>query len=76
MGFDFHPTVGLIIACGYGQRLGQSNGVERSVDYGVTFQELEHIPKQIPGYYSYFCLVIVDKNTFFIAGGDKGDFFD
>ena len=39
--------------------------VERSLDYGRTFQELPQLPNKI----SSLCLVVVDKERIFIAGG-------
>ena len=44
------------------------NKVERSVDYGVSFQELEPLPLAI---YQH-CMAIVDETTVFVAGGTKG----
>ena len=63
--WDFHPQVGLIISGGYSHQTGMMNQVERSVDYGVSFQELAPIPIRI---YSH-CLTIVDETIVFAAGG-------
>ena len=43
-----------------------SDKMERTQDYGVTWEEMVALPKPIFGH----CLVIVDENTIFIAGGN------
>ena len=63
--WDFHPQVGLIISGGDSHQNGVLNIVERSTDYGVSFQALEPLPV---GIYSH-CLAIVDETTVFVAGG-------
>ena len=57
------PWVGLVIAGG--KASSHLKQVERSLDYGRTFQELPQLPNII----SALCLVIVDKERIFTAGG-------
>ena len=42
-----------------------SDKMQRTQDYGVTWEEMVALPKPMYGH----CLVIVDENTIFIAGG-------
>ena len=62
-GWDYHPKVGLVIAGG--KEGSYLDKVERSSDNGVTFQELPKLPNIIIS----LCLVIVDNERIFIAGG-------
>ena len=65
-GWDYHPRVGLVIGGGMegGSYLDK---VERSSDNGVTFQELPKLKHKTKG----LCLVIVDNERIFFAGGIK-----
>lgn len=87
-GWDFHPLAGLIMAGGWGTLEGHTgwqwlDKVERSVDYGVSFQELapippytqpRHLPFELRTYHgrAEFCLTIVDESTVFALGGRFG----
>ena len=62
-GWDYHPKVGLVIAGG--KEGSYLDKVERSSDNGVTFQELPKLPNIIIA----LCLVIVDNERIFTAGG-------
>ena len=59
--FDFHDAVGFVIAGGGSNR----DRVERSLDYAVSFEELEPMPEGRRG----GCLTIVDDNTVYVGGG-------
>ena len=75
-GWDFTPEVGLIMGSSWDCRAPCSQGltkyskiVERSTDYGQTFQNLSDVP--YGGQYGMngACVVIVDEETVFMAGG-------
>ena len=57
--------MGLVIAGGYDGRSNMDK-VERSVDFGATFEANEPLPKAVNG----ACLVIVDHRIFVIGGFD------
>ena len=73
-GWDYHPTVGLVLSggvecrgCGVGCRRCESiAGVERTTDSGSTFEELKSWGAW--GLYQH-CLKIVDEDRLFVAGG-------
>ena len=65
MAYDFHPNVGLMVAGG-NQISTTRDKVERSMDFGGTFQEFGTYPG---GRRIMYCLVIIDENTIFGAGG-------
>ena len=61
--------MGLVIAGGRKTQSGPYlDNVERSLDHGATFQELPNLPNKIIA----LCLVIVDSERIFTAGGYKG----
>ena len=74
--FDYHPTVGLVIAGGsteiifekttggYAPR-GVLDKVYRTKDYGVTFEALPKLPNKV----YEGCLVIVDEDEIIRIGG-------
>ena len=76
--WDFHPQAGLIFAGGYWGHGGYYEEVERSVDYGVSFQELAPLPSFTTESGRVYhgrrdaCLTIVDENTVFVVGGQYG----
>jgi len=59
--FDFDKDVGFVLAGGGSNR----DRVERSLDYAVSFEELEPMPEGRRG----GCLTIVDDNTVYVGGG-------
>ena len=71
--FDYHPTVGLVIAGGYTSidrdfppvPIGILDKVYQSKDYGVTFEALPKLPRKIRS----GCLVIVDEDEIIHIGG-------
>ena len=68
-GWDYHPTVGLVISGGLwcSERSCESiDRVERTTDSGSTFEELA----PLPNYLNHHCLKIVDEDSLFVAGGE------
>ena len=64
--WDFNPQVGLVLA---GSNGPNSDTVEISENGGITFRQLDDIP-----YTNKFhgaCVVIIDEETIFVAGGFK-----
>ena len=67
-GWDYHPTVGLVISGGLwcSERSCESiDRVERTTDSGSTFEELA----PLPNYLNHHCLKIVDEDRLFVVGG-------
>ena len=54
-GWDFSPSVGLVVAGGVTSTTPCSNTAEISHDYGASFQSLPDLPEGI----KYNCIVIV-----------------
>ncbi len=67
-GFDYHPQGwGLVIAGGLDDRTFRTSvSAFHTVDDGASFASLAPMPE--PGR-RYNCLVVVDDNTLFVAGG-------
>ena len=70
-GWDYSEQVGLIMA---GSISPPTRTVEMSTDGGVSFQSLADIPWGAPTEPETAgpCVVILDENTAFIAGGADG----
>ena len=66
--WDFHPDVGLIVA---GGQQPQNNKVELSTDYGQTKESLGNLPYGCD-WLSSGCMIILNKTTVFLAGGQGG----
>ena len=64
--WDFNPQVGLVLA---GSNSPNSDTVEISQNGGLTFRKLADIPYANKLYAA--CVVIIDEETIFVAGGIK-----
>ena len=54
-GWDFTPSVGLVVAGGWTATTLHTNTAEISYDYGASFESLPNLPEGI----AYNCVVIV-----------------
>ena len=77
--WDFTPEVGLIMGSAWDCQVPCSQGltkystiVERSTDYGQTFQNLSDVPYGNARGMNGACMVIIDEETAFMAGGRFG----